>query len=121
MSRMDRVNQMIRREISELLQKEIQDPRLEFVSITRVEVSPDLHVARVHFSVLGNSARVEAVQEGLNHARGFLRKSLGKRITLRFTPDLEFEYDPSIEYSARIEETLQEIRQEEQSRGGPTE
>ena len=110
MGRMEKVNELVKREIGLLLQREMHDPRLQFVTITEVHVSPDLHHARVKFSVLGPQSNVDDVTQSLNHAAGYLRRRIGHNLTLRFTPELEFLYDPSIEYSARIEETLKDIQ-----------
>ncbi len=112
MNRMDKINQRIKREVGDIVLKELKDPRLEFVTISQVEVTRDLHYAKVYFSVLGNQEQVEKVQTGLSSARGFVRKLIGQRVRLRYTPDIEFIYDHSIEYSARIEAALQEIRNE---------
>ena len=109
MGRMERVNQQMKREISLILQKDISDPRLMFVTITGVTVSPDLHVARVRFSTLGGDKQLLAVQESLDRASGFIRRLIGERIRLRLTPKIEFVYDDSIAYSDRIERTIQEI------------
>ena len=122
MGRMEKVNQLMKREISTILQREVQDPRLEFVSITGVTVSPDLHVARVNFSVLGDEKKKEDAKKALNSARGYIRRLIGKRISLRYTPDLEFIYDNSLEYSARIEQTFEEIKKQTplNEKGGET-
>lgn len=116
MSRIDRVNQTMKREIGRMIQRELKDPRLEFVTITRVDVSRDLHQARVYFSVLGDETRAEEARTGLNNARGMIRKLVGKNIRMRYTPDLEFIYDHSIEFSARIEKTLEELENEKNIR-----
>ena len=112
MERMGRVNQMMKREISNILQREVQEPRLNFVTITSVVVSPDLHTARVNFSVMGSVDKTSEIKDALNKASGFIRRYIGKRIKLRFTPELEFFYDPSIEYSVRVEQTIQKIKEE---------
>lgn len=112
MNRMDKINQRIKREVGDIVLKELKDPRLEFVTITQVEVTRDLHYAKVYFSVLGNQEQVAKVQTGLTSARGFVRKLIGQRVRLRYTPDIEFIHDHSIEYSARIETALQEIHNE---------
>ncbi len=113
MGRMERVNQLMKREIGNMIQQEIQDPRLEFVTITHVDVSRDLHHARVNFSVLGDEVKVTAAEKGLEGACKYIRRLIGQRITLRYTPEIEFVYDPSIEYSARIEKTLEDIKRDE--------
>ena len=112
MNRMDKINQRIKREIGDIVLKELKDPRLEFVTITQVEVTRDLQYAKVYFSVLGKEEQVEKARTGLLSARGFVRKLVGQRVRLRYTPDIEFIYDQTIEYSARIEAALQEIHHE---------
>ena len=112
MNRMDKINQRIKREVGDIVLKELKDPRLEFVTITHVEVTRDLQHAKVYFSVLGKEEQVEKARAGLLSARGFVRKCIGQRVRLRYTPDIEFIYDRAIEYSARIEAALQEIHNE---------
>lgn len=112
MDRMKRINETIKREISRILHKELEDPRLQFVSITRVNVSRDLHYARVYFSVLGDQQKKELAIEGFQSACGLIRKYIGKNIRMRYTPEIQFFYDNSIEISARIDETLEEILHE---------
>ncbi|OGX24619.1 MAG: ribosome-binding factor A [Omnitrophica WOR_2 bacterium RIFCSPHIGHO2_01_FULL_48_9] len=112
MGRIDRVNEFIRREISNIILIELQDPRIKFVTITEVNVSRDLRHARVSFTVLGDEAKVEAAMNGLNSARGLIRKMVGQRISMRYTPEIIFEQDRSGEYNIKIEEALEEIRHE---------
>lgn len=112
MGRIDRVNEFIRREISNIILIELQDPRLKFITITEVDVSRDLRHARVSFSVLGDAASIQAATQGLESARGLIRKMIGQRISMRYTPEIIFVQDRSREYSAKIEETLKEIRHE---------
>lgn len=115
MSRIDRVNQQVKREISKIVQMELSDPRLQFVSITNVDVSKDLRSARVYFSVLGDDSCVEAASKGLNGAGGAIRGFLSKNLNMRCTPELRFYHDKSIEYSSSVEETLKEIHDEHKS------
>lgn len=115
MGRIDKVNHQVKREIGRIIQQELGDPRLEFVTITEVDVSKDLRHARVLFSVLGDHSQMAAAQNGLNGARGMVRKLLGKAMNLRYTPELIFVFDESVEKSARIEETLKEIHDEHES------
>jgi len=112
MSRIDKVNQLIKREISNIIQLEVEDPRLQMVTITQVDVSRDLRQARVRFSVLGDSKNADATLEGLNNARGYIRKLVGQRIRMRHVPEMDFFYDKSIEYSAQVEQTLRKIHDE---------
>ncbi len=112
MDRMARVNEMMKREIGTMIQMDIHNPELEFVTITNVNVSKDLQVARVSFSVLGDEKKVQNVTRILSGISGQVRKLVGQRIRLRYTPKIEFVYDKSIEYGAQIERALEEIRKE---------
>ena len=114
MDRMEKVNNQIRKEISIVIQKELRDPRLEFVTITKADVSRDLKSARVSFSVLGNPGRVEEVGKILEKAKGLIRKYVGENIKMRYVPEFVFIHDRSLEYSARVEAMLQEINDEQQ-------
>ena len=109
MDRMDKINEQLKKEISIILQKELGDPRVKFVTITKADVSRDLKFAKVSFSVLGNNQKVQDAQKGLDKAKGFIRKFVGESMKMRYTPELLFIHDRSLEYSARIEETLKEI------------
>jgi len=110
MGRIDRVNQQVKREIGRIIQQELGDPRLQFVTITDVDVSRDLRNGKIRFSVLGEQAQVQAAQKGLDGARGMIRKLLGQSMKLRHIPELFFIFDQSIEMTIRIEKTLKEIR-----------
>jgi ribosome-binding factor A len=107
--RLDRVNQLIREEISLLLQRELKDPRLGFVTVTQVETSPDLRTAKVFVSVLGDEAQWTASLAALASARGFIRNWLRQHLDLRQTPDLDFRADRSMEHAARIQELLRQL------------
>ncbi len=112
MGRIERINELVKREISDIIRMELQDPRVQLVTITHVDVSPDLHYARVSFSVLDGAQDVQNTLNGLNRARGLIRKMLGQRIKTRYTPEIEFIHDKSVEYSTFIEEKLKEIHNE---------
>jgi len=108
--RIERVNQLIRQEISELLRREVKDPRLNrFVSITEVETSSDLKYAKVFVSCLGSDEEIKEVLSTLKTASGFLHNELTKRLTLRHIPELDFRWDDSIEKGARILELIDMI------------
>jgi len=108
--RMARVNDLIRKEISDLLLREIRDPRLEgLLSITEVVTSPDLKHARVFVSVMGSEEKKAQVDEGLIAASGFLRRNLGQRLSLRYTPQLSFRRDESIEKGSHLLDIINEI------------
>jgi len=107
--RSDKVAETIHELISSILSRGLNDPRIGFVTITAVEVTDDLHLARVFFTVIGDDQAKKATEAGLNSARGFLRRELGKSLTMRYTPDLLFKYDHSGEYGSRIDSLLKEI------------
>ena len=113
--RADRVADLIKMEISDLLLKQVRDPRIGFVTITGVKVTDDLRTARIFFVELGKDQCSEEVQAGLGKAAGFLRRELGRRLQLRSVPELLFSYDPSFAYGNRIERLLSEIHQEEEA------
>jgi ribosome-binding factor A len=104
------VGAQVREEIMQIIRRDLKDPRIGFVSITEVRMSPDLRSARVRISVLGDEEEGRSTLAGLRSASGLIRHELGRRLqNLKFTPDLRFEIDPSIEYSVRISQRLREI------------
>src|SRR5439155_1043491 len=107
--RLDRVNQLIKEEVSTLLQRELKDPRLGFVTVTEVETSKDLRVAKVFVSVLGDEAQWAASLAALGSARGFVRQWLRHHLDLRVTPELDFRADRSMEHAARIQTLLRRL------------
>ena len=111
--RVDRIEEQLRIEISEILERELQDPRAHFVTVTGVKVSPDLRHARVFISVLGGAEERKKALQGLRSAANFVRRSLGKRLHhLKRIPELVFDYDESIDKALRIEELLDQIKSE---------
>ncbi|MCM2358122.1 MAG: ribosome-binding factor A [Geobacteraceae bacterium] len=107
--RSEKVAEAIHEMVSELLVKGLKDPRIGFVTITGVKVTDDLHLATVYFSVIGSDEEKKATEAGLNSARGYIRKELGKSLRMRYIPDITFRYDESVEYGSRIESLLKEI------------
>lgn len=109
--RIDRIEEQLRMELCQILEREIQDPRVGLATVTNVKVSPDLSHARVFISVLGGPDERKKALQGLRSAAGFARHELGKRLHhLRRIPDLTFEYDESIEKDIRLEELLNRIK-----------
>jgi ribosome-binding factor A len=100
--RLRRVADQIQREVSELLRSELKDPRVGMITLTSVEVSPDLGYAKIFFTTLGDADTLARIQDGLRHAAGFLRSQLGKRLKLRVTPELRFHHDVSVERGVRL-------------------
>jgi ribosome-binding factor A len=109
-SRPERVADQIRAEVTSIIARDLQDPRIGFITITRVEVSPDLQHARVFYTALGDAAARKNTATGLDRSAGFMRRELGKRLRLRRTPELEFHYDESIAHQDRVEQLLQELQ-----------
>jgi ribosome-binding factor A len=105
-SRNQRLGTEVLRTLSELLRFETKDPRLQNVSLTGVDLSRDLSVARVYFSIMDPSASVEPAQEGLKAAAGFLRSKLGHSLQIRHVPELRFLHDDSAEESDRISQLI---------------
>jgi len=101
-SRSRRVGEQIQRELAELVQRELKDPRLGMVTISAVDVTKDLSVAKVYFTVLDPEHDVAQTKEGLTRAGGFLRRELAHRMKLRVVPELRFFYDSSIEQGSRL-------------------
>ena len=101
-SRTLRVAEQVRRELADLIRLEVKDPRVGMVTLTDVEVAADYGHAKIFFTLLGDQAQIEAAGEGLNHAAGFLRRELGRRIKLRTIPQLHFSYDESVERGMRL-------------------
>ena len=112
MSRMEKVNEQIKRVISLIIQEDLSDPRLQFVSITRVDVGKDLRNATVYFSALGDQKQAGTAEQSLNKAKHIIRRELGSKIKMRFTPQLSFKYDQSIRFGMDLEETIKEIHDE---------
>jgi ribosome-binding factor A len=115
--RTERVNELIREELSELILHELRDPRLDgLMSITRVEVSPDLYNARVHVSVMSETADQAEAIKALNTAAGYLHKELVHRLEMRRVPFLTFQLDKSIEEGAAILAHIDEVLHEDSAR-----
>ena len=114
-SRPDRVADQIRGELAMLLTREVHDPGLGFVTLTRVRVSADLQQARVYYTALGDENAQRQSTRALQRAAGFLRKQIGIRLRLKRTPELLFQYDDSIAGQDRIEQLLNEIHVSDRS------
>lgn len=110
--RMEKVNQQIKRELGQMIQfGDINDPRVSLVTIMSVETSKDLRYARVKFSVLKDDPiLIKNATEGLESCRGFMRKLIGQRLAMRYTPEITFHFDKGVQYMAQIDMTLAEIK-----------
>lgn len=112
--RNERVGDLIKEEIASMvLHGEIKDPRIGFVTITHVKLTPDLKDAKVYFSQIGTDAGKSKSRDGLNSAVGYIRRTLAKRLSLRHIPVISFVYDDSLEYSEHIEKVIKEIKEGE--------
>jgi ribosome-binding factor A len=107
--RTERLSEEIREEVALLIASELKDPRIGFVTVTRVEVTPDLRTARIYVGVLGTEKQRTTSLAGLKQGAGFLRRALGRTLRLRYTPELLFQYDEGLEASDRVAKLLAEI------------
>jgi ribosome-binding factor A len=112
-TRRERVEELIVREVSDILRRHVNDPRIGFVTVTDAEISPDLRHARVFVSILGSEEQQAEAMKGLQSAARFIRGELGKRVEMRETPQLTFKIDTSIAHGARIFELLEQVKQDE--------
>ena len=107
-----RVQEAIRQEISKIVQGEMKDPRIGFITITKVDLAKDLRYARVYFSILGEDKEKKLALKGLNNAKGFIKGLLADRIKLRFMPEITFAIDESLEHAKHIYDILEQIKKE---------
>jgi ribosome-binding factor A len=118
--RTQRVGDLIKREISIIIDKELKDPRIGLITVTGVEITADLRHAKVFFSVLGDEHVQSQAASGLESARFFIQGEIGRRLRLKYTPELSFSLDQSLEYGFHIDKLLKELKEdnEESSEGG---
>lgn len=117
--RTERLGEEIREGVASLLTAGLKDPRIGFVTVTRVDVSDDLHHARVYVGVLGDEKQRKATLEGLGAAAGYLRREVGRRIRTRYTPELVFHYDPGLEATERVARLLDDAARPAAEDDGP--
>ncbi|MHB1326998.1 MAG: 30S ribosome-binding factor RbfA [Gemmatimonadales bacterium] len=111
--RPDQVGEVIRQVVAEALIREVRDPRVRSANVMRVEVTPDLSVARIFVTLGGDEAEQQAELEGLERAAGFLRTKVAQALDTRITPELQFLVDRGREHAARIDQILADLRREE--------
>lgn len=109
--RAERLAEEIREEVAKIVGGELKDPRIGFVTVTRVELTADLRTARVHVGILGDAAQREKTLGGLRQAAGFVRRELGRRIRIRHTPEVQFHYDEGLDATERVARLLEETRE----------
>ncbi|MBL8164355.1 MAG: 30S ribosome-binding factor RbfA [Anaerolineae bacterium] len=105
----DRMNDRIRELLSELMLREVSDPRLQHITITEVKLDPELMYANIYINALGDENRQQQVMAGLERAKGFLRRELAKRVRLRNAPDLHFHWDETLERGERMNALLNQL------------
>ncbi|CAM5393312.1 30S ribosome-binding factor RbfA [Thauera sp. 28] len=115
-SRSQRVVEQIRRELAELIRLEVKDPRVGFITLTDVEITPDYAHAKVFFTSMTGEGDVPEIQQGLRRASGFLRRELGRRIRIHTIPELHFHYDRSVEEGSRLSQLIDAVVKEDESR-----
>ncbi len=104
-----RVGELIQQDLSDIILRGLRDPRVGFVTLMSVDVTTDLRIAKVYFTVMGEDADIEQTQKGLESASAYLRRELGKRLKLRHVPELTFIFDKSVAYGNHIEKIIQQI------------
>ncbi|HBS59724.1 MAG: 30S ribosome-binding factor RbfA [Bacillota bacterium] len=114
--RVDKVQELIKQEVSNMILRELKDPRIGFATVTQVAVSGDLRHAKIFVSLMGSEEQKLQTWEGLNSSLGFIRSELGKRIRLRYTPEINLQWDTSLDHSVKIQKLLDEVKKEEESR-----
>jgi ribosome-binding factor A len=113
--RANRVGDLILREVADLLMTKVKDPRVKKITVTGISVSKDLRYARVYYSLIGDEREILEAQQGLDSARGFIKREIGLRMDLRYIPDIVFKHDPSLAEGDHMEKLFQKLRTEEAS------
>lgn len=117
--RIDRLNSLLKEVISEVIRRDVRNPHVtELVTVTRVEITKDLHYAKVYISVIGNEEQKKETLKALQSAAGFIAVNASQKVVMRYFPELTFKLDDSVEKHMRIEELLHKISQERESREG---
>ena len=115
-SRSQRVAEQVRRELAELIRLEVKDPRVGFITLTDVEITPDYAHAKVFFTSMRGEEGLDEILVGLRRASGFLRRELGKRVRIHTLPELHFHYDSSVERGSRMSQLIDEVVREDDAR-----
>ncbi|HRQ47572.1 MAG TPA: 30S ribosome-binding factor RbfA [Rhodocyclaceae bacterium] len=116
-SRSQRIAEQIRRELAELIRLEVKDPRVGFITLTDVEITPDYAHAKVYFTSMTGEEGLDEILTGLRRASGFLRRELGRRVRIHTTPELHFHYDKSVEEGSRLSQLIDKVVREDEARG----
>ena len=113
--RANRVGDLILREVADLLMTKVKDPRVKKATVTGIFVSKDLRYAKVYYSVMGDEQEILAAQQGLDSAKGFIKREIGLRMDLKYVPDIVFKHDPSLAEGDHMEKLFQKLRTEEEA------
>ena len=108
-----RVGDLLLREIADLLMKKVKDPRIKGTTLTGIHVSNDLKYARVYYSLIGNEKDIQRAQDGLDSAKGFIKREIGPRMDLKYMPDIVFRHDPSLQVGDYMEKLFGKLRSSE--------
>jgi len=108
-NRIQRIANLIKKEVAEMLIREVKDPRIGMVTITEVTVSKDLRIAHIYYSALGSEKQNQDSAIGLRQATKFIQREIGRRIRMRYTPAIDFQFDHSLEYGSHIDKILQDL------------
>jgi len=108
-NRIQRIATLIKKEVAEMLIREVKDPRIGMVTITGVAVSKDLRIAHIYYSALGSEKQIQDSVIGLRQAAKFIQREIGRRIRMRYTPAIDFQFDHSLEYGSHIDKILQDL------------
>jgi ribosome-binding factor A len=114
-TRADRVGGLIQKALSDILHRQIKDPRLDMATITYVKMSHDLKLARIYFTIAGGKNKKDEAAEGFKRAAGYLKRILSSQLELRYMPELEFFYDASFDYAERIDTILKSLEFKDES------
>jgi ribosome-binding factor A len=115
-SRTIKLAEQIRQEVGDILARDVRDPGIGFLTLTRVKVAPDLQQARVYYTILGDPAERKKAARALDRALPFIRHALAQRLDMRRVPVLAFQFDESVAHQARVEELLEQIKQDDAAR-----
>lgn len=111
--RAERVGEQMKKELMDIINNKVKDPRVGFITITDVALTNDLSQAKVYLTVLGNEKETNDTFKALEKAKGFIKTELGSRLRLRIVPELFYEYDESIEYGNKIERMIQDLHKQD--------
>ncbi len=117
-TRQEKLNELLREEVSYILRREFKDPRLGFVTVTGAEISPDMRHAKIFVSIMGSEEEKQRNMAVLKNAESFARQALAKRVKMRILPQIEFRLDSSVERGVRIFELLEQVKREEGKKEG---